>query len=89
MPEQQDHGGEAAWLGVFDWGLRWKLWEGMSWPWKRVESKKKSCAGRSLRDMAAEVTEDSPGELEGRAERRTQLGKHGVRGGRCWNAGGG
>lgn len=74
MPEQQDHGGEAAWLGVSDWGLRWKLWEGMSWPWKTEWRARK-------RVVQGEASETWP-----QRSRKTPQGnwKGGRRGGHSW-----
>lgn len=73
--------------GFLIWGQHWKLWEGMSWPWKRVESEKKSCPGRGLK-RPVEVKEDPQGNWKGGQRGGHKPGECGVCGGECWKAGG-
>lgn len=71
--------------GFLIWGQRRKVWEGMSWPWKRV------IQGETLETCLVKVKEDPVLKRTGRGRGQRgghTPGKHGVRGREFWKAGG-
>ena len=71
--------------GFLIWGQRRKVWEGMSWPWKRV------IQGETLETCLVKVKEDPVLKRTGRGGGQRgghTPGKHGVRGREFWKAGG-